>query len=40
MDQQDLVVLGGGTSGYIVATGALRLGLKVTLIEKSQKQSR
>lgn len=32
--QQDLVVLGGGTSGFIVAIGALRLGLKVTLIEK------
>ncbi len=35
MDQWDLVVIGGGTGGYIVATGALRLGLKVMLIEKS-----
>lgn len=34
MMQQDLVVIGGGTSGFIVAIGALRLGLKVTLIEK------
>lgn len=32
--KQDLVVIGGGTSGFIVAVGALRLGLKVTLIEK------
>lgn len=35
MERQDLVVIGGGTSGYIVATGALRFGLKVILIEKS-----
>lgn len=35
MMKQDLVVLGGGTSGFIVAVGALRLGLKVTLIEKN-----
>jgi pyruvate/2-oxoglutarate dehydrogenase complex dihydrolipoamide dehydrogenase (E3) component len=34
MERQDLVVIGGGTSGFIVATGALRSGLKVTLIEK------
>lgn len=35
MGMQDLVVIGGGTSGYIVATGALRLGLKVILVEKN-----
>lgn len=35
--KQDLVVLGGGTSGFIVAIGALRLGLKVTLIEKNSR---
>lgn len=35
MDRQDLVIIGGGTSGFIVAMGALRLGLKVTLIERS-----
>lgn len=34
MLKQDLIVLGGGTSGFIVAIGALRLGLKVTVIEK------
>lgn len=34
MERQDLVVIGGGTGGYIVATGALRFGLKVVLIEK------
>lgn len=32
---QDLIVLGGGTSGLIVAVGALRQGLKVTLVEKN-----
>lgn len=32
---QDLIVLGGGTSGVIVAIGALKQGLKVTLIEKN-----
>ncbi len=37
MMKQDLVVLGGGTSGFIVAVGALRLGLKVTLIEKKSR---
>ncbi len=35
--QQDLVVIGGGTSGFIVAIGALRMGLKVTLIEKKSR---
>jgi|JI9StandDraft_2_1071091.scaffolds.fasta_scaffold00290_19 pyruvate/2-oxoglutarate dehydrogenase complex dihydrolipoamide dehydrogenase (E3) component len=37
MVTQDLIVLGGGTSGFIVAIGALRLGLQVTLIEKHQR---
>jgi pyruvate/2-oxoglutarate dehydrogenase complex dihydrolipoamide dehydrogenase (E3) component len=37
METQDLVVIGGGTSGYIVATGALRFGLKVALLEKQQR---
>lgn len=37
MMKQDLVVLGGGTSGFIVAIGALRLGLKVTLIERKDR---
>lgn len=36
MFANDLIVLGGGTSGFIVAIGALRLGLKVTLVEKNQ----
>lgn len=36
MMQQDLVVIGGGTSGLITAIGALRLGLKVTLIDKNK----
>lgn len=35
MDKQDLIVIGGGTSGFMVATGALRLGLKVILIERN-----
>lgn len=37
MDGYDLIVIGGGTSGFIVAIGALRLGLKVALIEKNNK---
>jgi pyruvate/2-oxoglutarate dehydrogenase complex dihydrolipoamide dehydrogenase (E3) component len=32
--QQDLVVIGGGAGGLVVASGAAQLGLKVTLIEK------
>lgn len=35
MSTQDLVVIGGGTSGFTVAHGACRLGLTVTLIEQS-----
>lgn len=34
MAQQDLVVIGGGAGGLVVASGAAQLGLKVTLIEK------
>jgi len=37
MEGHDLIVIGGGTSGFIVAIGALRLGLKVALIEKNNK---
>lgn len=37
MEAHDLIVIGGGTSGFIVAIGALRLGLKVALIEKNNK---
>jgi pyruvate/2-oxoglutarate dehydrogenase complex dihydrolipoamide dehydrogenase (E3) component len=33
-DRQDLVVIGGGAGGLVVASGAAQLGLKVTLIEK------
>lgn len=36
MQQQDLVIIGGGTSGFIVAAAALKHGLKVTLIEKNK----
>jgi pyruvate/2-oxoglutarate dehydrogenase complex dihydrolipoamide dehydrogenase (E3) component len=31
----DLMVIGGGTSGYMVASGAAKLGFKVALVEKS-----
>jgi pyruvate/2-oxoglutarate dehydrogenase complex dihydrolipoamide dehydrogenase (E3) component len=34
LEQQDLVVIGGGAGGLVVASGASQLGLKVTLIEK------
>lgn len=37
LEKQDLVVIGGGTSGYMVAAGALRFGLKVILIEKNSR---
>jgi pyruvate/2-oxoglutarate dehydrogenase complex dihydrolipoamide dehydrogenase (E3) component len=37
MEGHDLIVIGGGTSGFIVAIGALRLGLNVALIEKNDK---
>jgi len=34
MERQDLVVIGGGAGGLVVASGAAQLGLQVTLIEK------
>lgn len=34
--KQDLVILGGGAGGLVVASGAAQLGLKVTLIEKAK----
>ncbi len=37
MIKQDLVVIGGGTGGFIVAIGALRAGLRVSIIEKHAK---
>ncbi len=37
MSQQDLVIIGGGAGGLIVASVAAQLGLKVTLIEKEDK---
>lgn len=36
-DRQDLVVIGGGAGGLVVASGAAQLGLRVTLIEKEPK---
>jgi pyruvate/2-oxoglutarate dehydrogenase complex dihydrolipoamide dehydrogenase (E3) component len=33
--QQDLVIIGGGTGGLVVASVAAQVGLRVTLIEKS-----
>ena len=36
LGKQDVVVIGGGTAGFMVAIGALKLGLKVTLIEKNE----
>lgn len=37
MEGYDLIVIGGGTSGFIVAIGALRFGLKVAVVEKNNK---
>lgn len=37
MQMQDVVVIGGGAGGLTVASGIAQLGLKVTLIEKSNK---
>ncbi len=37
MKQRDLVIIGGGAGGLVVASVAAQLGLKVTLIEKEQK---
>ncbi|MBA2408980.1 MAG: FAD-dependent oxidoreductase [Gammaproteobacteria bacterium] len=36
-DQRDLVILGGGVGGLIIASVAGQLGLKVTLIEKTER---
>jgi len=37
MDKRDLVIIGGGAGGLVVASVASQLGLKVTLIEKQAK---
>ncbi|HEC27984.1 MAG TPA: mercuric reductase [Gammaproteobacteria bacterium] len=37
MSKQDLVIIGGGAGGLVVASVAAQLGLKVTLIEKEPK---
>ena len=37
MDIRDLVIIGGGAGGLVVASVAAQLGLKVTLIEKADK---
>lgn len=36
-EKKDLVIIGGGAGGLVVASVASQLGLKVTLIEKEQK---
>jgi len=37
MSKRDLVIIGGGAGGLVVASVAAQLGLKVSLIEKAQK---
>lgn len=37
MKKRDLVIIGGGAGGLVVASVAAQLGLKVTLIEKQEK---
>lgn len=37
MNKRDLVIIGGGAGGLVVASVAAQLGLKVTLIEKEKK---
>lgn len=37
MSQRDLVIIGGGAGGLVVASVASQLGLKITLIEKAAK---
>ncbi|MFV1973883.1 MAG: NAD(P)/FAD-dependent oxidoreductase [Thiohalobacterales bacterium] len=37
MSKRDLVIIGGGAGGLVVASVAAQLGLKVTLIEKAEK---
>ncbi len=36
MDNYDIVVIGGGAAGLTVATGSVKLGLKVAMIEKEK----
>src|SRR5919199_1607654 len=36
MDNYDMVVIGGGSAGLTVATGSVKFGLKVALIEKEK----
>ncbi|MBT8117805.1 MAG: NAD(P)-binding protein, partial [Gammaproteobacteria bacterium] len=35
--KQDLVVIGGGPGGLVVASVAAQLGLRVTLVEQSDR---
>ncbi|MFZ0476792.1 MAG: FAD-dependent oxidoreductase, partial [Halobacillus sp.] len=35
-EEYDLVVLGGGTGGYVAAIRASKLGLKVAIVEKRE----
>jgi len=37
LKKRDLVIIGGGAGGLVVASVAAQLGLKVTLIEKAAK---
>ena len=37
MNERDLVIIGGGAGGLVVASVAAQLGLKVTLIGKAAK---
>ena len=37
MNKRDLVIIGGGAGGLVIASVAAQLGLKVTLIEKEKK---
>jgi len=37
MSKRDLVIIGGGAGGLVVASVAAQLGMKVTLIEKAEK---
>lgn len=36
MDEYDIIVIGGGAAGLTVATGSVKLGLKVAMIEKDK----
>ncbi|HEB80671.1 MAG TPA: FAD-dependent oxidoreductase, partial [Chromatiales bacterium] len=37
MSARDLVIIGGGAGGLVVASVAAQLGLAVTLVERSQR---